>query len=85
MVALRRLIVDIASTNADVLITGETGTGKELVARCLHVRIHGGSETVKTQTLVVGPRRRLGSLRMDRGRVVGYAPDHDAGHEISRE
>jgi DNA-binding NtrC family response regulator len=36
MVALRRLIVDIASTNADVLITGETGTGKELVARCLH-------------------------------------------------
>ena len=36
MVALRRLIADIASTNADVLITGETGTGKELVARCLH-------------------------------------------------
>jgi two-component system C4-dicarboxylate transport response regulator DctD len=36
MQALRKVILDVASQPADVLIYGETGTGKELVARCLH-------------------------------------------------
>ncbi|MBB4219419.1 sigma-54-dependent transcriptional regulator [Variovorax guangxiensis] len=36
MQRLRRLVLDVASSDADVLILGETGTGKELVARCLH-------------------------------------------------
>lgn len=36
MQALRRQVLNLADTSADVLIIGETGTGKELVARCLH-------------------------------------------------
>jgi two-component system C4-dicarboxylate transport response regulator DctD len=35
---LRRVVDQVADTPADVLIHGETGTGKELVARALHER-----------------------------------------------
>ncbi|MFI8737719.1 sigma-54-dependent transcriptional regulator [Ectopseudomonas toyotomiensis] len=36
MQQLRELIANVADTGANVLIEGETGTGKELIARCLH-------------------------------------------------
>ncbi|TKJ33162.1 Fis family transcriptional regulator [bacterium (candidate division B38) B3_B38] len=36
MVALYRLIEQIAPTNTTVLICGESGTGKELIARAIH-------------------------------------------------
>lgn len=36
MQEVRRTVLTLAETSADVLIYGETGTGKELIARCLH-------------------------------------------------
>ncbi|MBL0729641.1 sigma-54 dependent transcriptional regulator [Piscinibacter sp. HJYY11] len=36
MQELRQKVTRLADTSADVMILGETGTGKELVARCLH-------------------------------------------------
>ena len=33
---IRRLILDVADEPADIMIYGDTGTGKEMVARCLH-------------------------------------------------
>ncbi|MFM9436357.1 two-component system, NtrC family, C4-dicarboxylate transport response regulator DctD [Janthinobacterium sp. CG_23.3] len=36
MAKVRQLVLNLAPKSADIIILGETGTGKELVARCLH-------------------------------------------------
>src|SRR5262249_21247294 len=37
MLALLRIVAQIADSDAMVLVLGETGTGKEMIARALHV------------------------------------------------
>ncbi len=44
MAKVRQLILDVADAAVDVLIFGETGTGKEMVARCLHDLSRAGKE-----------------------------------------
>ena len=44
MAKVRQLILDVAGAAVDVLIFGETGTGKEMVARCLHDLSHPGQD-----------------------------------------
>ncbi|MFI3258652.1 MAG: sigma-54 dependent transcriptional regulator [Rikenellaceae bacterium] len=41
--SLRKLICKIAPSDARVMILGENGTGKELVARCIHQKSHRAS------------------------------------------
>jgi len=45
MQSVRRLIDTIAPTDASVMILGETGTGKELIARNLHDKSHRSAQT----------------------------------------
>src|SRR3954452_8029051 len=45
MQAVRRLIDTIAPTDASVMILGETGTGKELIARSLHEKSKRAGQT----------------------------------------
>lgn len=48
VLAMLKMIQKVAKTDASVLITGENGTGKELVAREIHIRSARSSEILVT-------------------------------------
>ena len=51
----------VSATNATVLITGETGTGKELVARAIHRRSRRSSHVMVSANLAALPKELVAS------------------------
>lgn len=41
---LRQLVLDLGDADANVIVLGETGVGKELIARCLHEHSRRGTQ-----------------------------------------
>ena len=81
--ALRRVLAQVeavAYTNASVLITGETGVGKELIARSIHAASQRFSGPLVSRHRLPGPRSRAaltdaGTGRGTRGlRLAGQHP-----------
>jgi two-component system C4-dicarboxylate transport response regulator DctD len=77
---LRDEVIDLADTSANVLIVGETGTGKELVARALHDLSARSAENFVALNCAALPSAQVEEALFGRaGSASGYLDRADGG------